>query len=213
MDGSGQRRLSLHSCLVVEGSPPHDRKRGCGKRRNRRCPGHYQVYQAFLKREWKENEQRIRQLWGEETEGIERVHARYDRAIKNASPCDLFGIREFNNTPKLLFNDLRLKAEYRDLKKCFSIDAKNSIDSNGTEPKSNPRTYKTARTGLVFEGEIEFYQFDQAGFDVEQCRRYIMRNLEKFNDGIYRLGNSKSRGYGKIRVSFTEDGGEKRGKL
>ena len=170
-------------------------------------------YQAFLKREWKENEQRIRQLWGEETEGIERVHARYDRAIKNASPCDLFGIREFNNTPKLLFNDLRLKAEYRDLKKCFSIDAKNSIDSNGTEPKSNPRTYKTARTGLVFEGEIEFYQFDQAGFDVEQCRRYIMRNLEKFNDGIYRLGNSKSRGYGKIRVSFTEDGGEKRGKL
>ena len=40
-----------------------------------------------------------------------------------------------------------------------------------------------------------------------------MRNLEKFNDGIYRLGNSKSRGYGKIRVSFTEDGGEKRGKL
>ena len=98
----------------------------------------------------------------------------------------------------MLFNDLRLREECRDLKKCFSIDAKTSIDCSGTEPKSNPRTYKAVRKGMEFDGEIEFYHFDEE----------ICQNLEKFNDGIYRLGGSKSRRYGKIHVSILEDGRE-----
>ena len=111
-------------------------------------------YQAFLKREWKENEQRIKQLWGEETEGIERVHARYDRAIKNASPCDLFGIREFNNTPKLLFNDLRLKAEYRDLKKCFSIDAKTPSTAMERSQSPIPAPTRRPERGWYLKGRL-----------------------------------------------------------
>lgn len=106
----------------------------------------------------------------------------------------------------MLFNDLRLREECRDLKKCFSIDAKTSIDCSGTEPKSNPRIYKAVRKGMEFEGEIEFYHFDEE--ICQKCKRYLIQNLEKFNDGIYRLGGSKSRGYGKIHVSILEDGRE-----
>lgn len=136
----------------------------------------------------------------------ERIEKRYTEAIDAASACYLFGIREFNNTPKLLFNDLRLREECRDLKKCFSIDAKTSIDCSGTEPKSNPRTYKAVRKGMEFDGEIEFYHFDEE--ICQKCKKYLIQNLEKFNDGIYRLGGSKSRGYGKIHVSILEDGRE-----
>ena len=149
---------------------------------------------------------RINEVLAAFHEGKERIEKRYTEAIDAASACYLFGIREFNNTPKLLFNDLRLREECRDLKKCFSIDAKTSIDCSGTEPKSNPRTYKAVRKGMEFDGEIEFYHFDEE--ICQKCKKYLIQNLEKFNDGIYRLGGSKSRGYGKIHVSILEDGRE-----
>ena len=38
---------------------------------------------------------------------------------------------------------------------------------------------------------------DQAG---ELCKEYLIYNLKKFNEGIYRLGNSKSRGYGRVEI-------------
>ena len=93
------------------------------------------------------------------------------------------------------------------MKKCFSIDTKTSINCDGMEPKSNPRTYKTAKIGLEFEGEIELFRFQSQYFDkkaIEECKSYIIYNLKKFNEGVYRLGNSKSRGYGKICVSIIE---------
>lgn len=170
-------------------------------------------YQELLTKEYQENEEQVQKLFSEELDVLERIEKRYEKAIKNASACDLFGIREFNNTPKLLFNDLRVEDGYRDREKCFSIDTKTSIDCNGTEPKSNPRTYKTVRKGVEFEGEIEFYGFGRSGFDENIIRGYIIFNLEKFNEGIYRLGGSKSRGYGKIHVSVIEDGGENGEKL
>lgn len=87
---------------------------------------------------------------------------------------------------------------------------KPSIENNKIEIKSNPRTYKTARKGLVFEGEIELYRFESELPDedtITLCKRFIISNLEKFNEGVYRLGNSKSRGYGKIKVFLEEDRG------
>ena len=60
--------------------------------------------------------------------------------------------------------------------------------------------------GMEFDGEIEFYHFDEE--ICQKCKKYLIQNLEKFNDGIYRLGGSKSRGYGKIHVSILEDGRE-----
>lgn len=170
-----------------------------------------QWYAAMLSKEKDKNWERIQKTI-EEAEARSRIEKRYEDAIKAASPCNLFGIREFNNTPKLLFNDMLLKAEYRDLKTCFSIDTKTAIDSTGGEPKSNPRTYKTARVGLEFEGEIELYRFGMEYFHenaMKECKDYIIYNLKKFNEGTYRLGNSKSRGYGKVFASILgEDGGE-----
>lgn len=168
-----------------------------------------QWYREFLKREQDELEEKIPEFFDAEMK--ERVKKRYADAVKHASACDLFGIREFNNTPKLLFNDLKLSEEYRDLKKCFSIDTKAAIDCGGKEPKSNPRTYKAVKQGVEFEGEIEFYGFEDRE-KIERCKTYLKKNLQKFNTGIYRLGNSKSRGYGKIFV-ITEDGSGEREKL
>ena len=78
---------------------------------------------------------------------------------------------------------------------------KNSIDTGGAAPESNPRTYQTARRGLVFEGEIRLYRMELLGKGAgELCRKCIIYNLAKFNEGFYRLENSKSRGYGKVEA-------------
>lgn len=166
-----------------------------------------QWYARYLQKEWEENREQI-QKCVEEEEARNRIEKCYAEAIGQASARDLFGIREFNNTPKLLFNDLCLKEEQRILEECFSIDTKTSIQCDGAEPKSNPRTYKAARAGLEFEGEIELYRFGQMCFDKninDVCKAFVINNLKKFNEGIYRLGNSKSRGYGKIYVSIIEE--------
>ena len=169
-----------------------------------------QWYAAYLKREKETAYEQANKYYKRDTEAMGRLERRCDDAIEQASAFYLFGIREFNDTPKLFFNDLRLTDGCRDLKKCFSIDSKTSIDCNGSEPKSNPRTYKAIRTGMEFEGVIEFYGFGHDEKFVEKSKAYISTNLEKFNSGIYRLGNSKSRGYGKIFVTFPEqDGGGK----
>jgi len=167
-----------------------------------------QLYAAYLKEEREANRPRIRELVHEE-EALKRIEDRYEDADKELSPEYLFGIKGFNNTPKLLFSDLLLRNEFRDKKTCFSIDMKNSIDIGGDAPASNPRTYKTARGGLIFEGEIRLYKMELLGENAKElCESYVIYNLMKFNNGIYRLGNSKSRGYGKVEVIIENEGGE-----
>ncbi len=166
-----------------------------------------QLYAAYLKKERKANQERIHKLVHEE-DALERIESRYEDAIQMSSPEYLFGIKGFNNTPKLIFSDLWLCDKFRDKKRCFSIDMKNSIDTAGAAPVSNPRVYKTARSGLVFVGEIQFYKMEQLGEGAMMlCKSYVIDNLRKFDNGIYRLGNSKSRGYGKVGV-FIENGDE-----
>lgn len=170
-----------------------------------------QMYAEFLRLEKEHKWNQIKERLKKDDDDLARVEKRYEDAIKSASAQYLFGIKEFNNTPKILVNDLHLIEEQRNLKNCFSIDAKTAIYSNGIEVKSNPRTYKSARAGLVFEGEIEFYRFDRENFNEDVlnfCRNFIICNLEKFNEGIYRIGNSKSRGYGKIEVTVMSESGE-----
>lgn len=167
-----------------------------------------QLYAAYLKQDREDKWKCIQGLVNEK-EALERIKDRYVDADKKPSPEYLFGIEGFNNTPKLLFSDLLLCNEYRDKKICFSIDMKNSIDNTGGDaPASNPRTYKTARRGLVFEGEIRLYKIELLGENAKElCKRYIICNLMKFNNRIHRLGNSKSRGYGKIEVMIENAGG------
>lgn len=164
------------------------------------------LYASYLKKQREDHAQRIREIV-QEPEALDRIEKNHAKAEKELSAKYLFGIKGFNNSPKLLFSDVLLSKEYCQKASCFSIDMKNSIDDkNGVGPVSNPRTYQTARRGLVFEGEIRLYQmecWDKASVDL--CRGYVIELLQKFNEGIHRLGNSKSRGYGKVEVQITEE--------
>lgn len=132
---------------------------------------------------------------------------RFEKVLKDASAEYLFGIGGFNNTPKLMFQDFALPKD-QDVSKLFSIDAKNTIDTtNGEKPIALPRTYKTARKGLTFTGFVRFYQLDQLGVDAPMlCKAFLKDCILLFNDGIYRIGNSKSRGYGCVHVDIIEKG-------
>lgn len=159
-------------------------------------------YADYLEREQEKNEERLQELH-RETEEMERIKKRYEEAKDKVSAEYLFGIKGFNNTPKLLFSDLVLVEKKPENVSCFSIDMKNSIEETDNGPVSNPRSYKTARSGLVFQGEIRLYKLELLGKDAaEACREYVKDQLQQFNRGIYRLGNSKSRGYGKVKVTI-----------
>lgn len=167
-----------------------------------------QLYADYLNKMKKGNSRDIPTLV-EEEEARQRIENKYESAHAKPSAEYLFGISGFNNTPKLIFSDLLLCEEFRDIEKCFSIDMKTSIDTGGETPVSNPRTYKAARKELVFAGEILLYKIELLGESAcELCTNYIMDNLMKFNEGIYRLGNSKSRGYGKVSVDVEALGEE-----
>jgi len=114
----------------------------------------------------------------------------------------IFGVPGKNNTPKLIFNDFICKTSKNDVDGgLFSIDMKNSIEDNGGQLLSNPRTYKVAKAGLLFEGVVLFRLGDMSLANQKLILNYVMEQCEKFNDGFYRLGNSKSRGYGYINVT------------
>lgn len=160
-----------------------------------------QLYAEYLKKKDTEDNWKTIQELVKEDEARKRIKKRYEEAFQDLSPVYLFGIKGFNDTPKLLFCDLLLCDKYRDIDSCFSIDMKNSLDNTGNVPVSNPRSYKAARSGLVFKGEILLYKMELLGENAEKlCKEYVIYNLRKFNNGIHRLGNSKSRGYGKIEV-------------
>lgn len=126
--------------------------------------------------------------------------SRFHSEIAKASVESLFGIQGFNDTPKLIFKDLELKEE---VAKWYSIDSKNKIEMNKKQIGANPRTYKTVRPGLVFRGEIILYRMEV--LPVKGIKEFIKRALTQFNGGVYRLGNSKSRGYGYVEVHFDEE--------
>lgn len=162
------------------------------------------LFRDYIEKLKVDNFEQIQKL---DTEPKTRIEKRYEDALKKEKMAEyLFGIKGFNNTPKLLFSDLLLMDEYRKKENCFSIDMKNSINNEGERPESNPRSYKTARSGLFFEGDIRLHKIAELGEGAEElCIKYIEDNLRKFNEGIYRIGNSKSRGYGKIEVLFPKN--------
>jgi len=113
----------------------------------------------------------------------------------------MFGINGYNQSPKLMFSDLYLDEERSTIegKNYFSIDAKNAIDNETLA--ANPRTYKAACQGLVFTGVIRFRNFEQLGIgNRDIIQTYVIKQLKVFDEGFHRLGNSKSRGYGHIKV-------------
>ncbi|OEH85142.1 hypothetical protein BHU72_05895 [Desulfuribacillus stibiiarsenatis] len=119
----------------------------------------------------------------------------------------LFGIEGVNRSPKLIFSDFHVMNHSLQSEQCFSIDSKNSIteDKEKSTVSSNPRTYKSVIKGITFAGEIDFYNFSNEQ-SLKIVRDFVKSSLTKFNEGIYRIGNSKSRGYGKIIIDFQDQG-------
>ncbi|MBU5442522.1 RAMP superfamily CRISPR-associated protein [Paenibacillus sp. MSJ-34] len=159
-----------------------------------------QAYREYLRDLLQENMERLGRL-EVENERISRMKERYEKEIESASAECLFGMEGFNHTPKLIFNDFQLLDSNHDP---FSVDSKNTIEYYGApeDPKisAKPRTYQTVRPGVEFAGEIHFYMIDKLTVSLDVIKQFIEHAIRQFNTGIYRLGNSGSRGYGKIQV-------------
>ena len=132
-----------------------------------------------------------------EPERKKGINDRFEKTIEEASAEYLFGVQGFNDAPILIFNDLVVK-EGQEERELFSIDSKNRIDVVEDQLSAKPRTYKTVRPGVVFTGDILLYRMERLG--IKGIREFVENSLLEFNSGIYRLGGSGSRGYGRVRI-------------
>lgn len=133
-----------------------------------------------------------------------------DEVIGTGIPMHLyvFGIQGINRSPKLVFSDLTLPNDFqKKMPMLFSRESKNTITEADGKIAANPRTYKVAASGLTFIG----YAWSRGFADTQQAEtvcNYIINMAKKFNNGEYRLGNSKSRGYGHVEVKITVENSE-----
>ena len=134
------------------------------------------------------------------SQNLEKVIDEIKKCMKDLKPEYLFGIEGINTTPRLYFSDLKVIDDKRDVEEYFIIDSKTAISEEG----NNPRTYKAIRPGVKFKGEIILRDFENEDFknfaDIKKIAAELVEKLELFNDGYYRMGNSKSRGYGEISI-------------
>lgn len=111
----------------------------------------------------------------------------------------IFGIEGINNMPRLFFSDLRL-SNPKERNEYFAIDVKNVLEEKENEIISRPRTYKVLRPGVKLKGYISFQGFEKYNKLLEESVKELKDILLLFNEGVYGLGNSKSRGYGQVKV-------------
>ncbi|MGP1597644.1 RAMP superfamily CRISPR-associated protein [Peptoanaerobacter stomatis] len=117
----------------------------------------------------------------------------------------IFGMEGVNNMPRLFCSDFRvLECEDKRNNDYFLIETKNNLEEKNGDLISNPRTYKVIKPGVVFEGIIRFYNpfFEDSDEELEKVKCELKKAIKKFGTGLYGIGNSKSRGYGQIRVDF-----------
>lgn len=144
------------------------------------------------------NQEKIEQL----KNSVEKIKLKQAKDM----PEYIFGIEELNNTPKLCFSDIKIKDKCEDAREYFIVDMKNTIEEKDNKLESRPRTYKCIRPGVEFEGVI---RFNESGFnsdELKKLKKQMLADVEKallfFNDGFYGIGNSKSRGYGNIKITI-----------
>lgn len=85
-------------------------------------------------------------------------------------------------------------------RKYFLIDTKNTFKEKEKEILSRSRTYKVVKPRMKFSGYIMFYGFKRYSEFLNELVKELKTILLFFNEGMYGLGNSKSRGYGQIKV-------------
>lgn len=120
----------------------------------------------------------------------------------------IFGMEGLNGMPRLFCSDFRvLGCEDRTENDYFLIETKNHLEEKNGDIISNPRTYRVVKPGVVFEGVIRFqnpFALENEGKLEEMVKIELREALEEFNTGFYGIGNSKSRGYGQIKVEISE---------
>lgn len=146
----------------------------------------------------------------EKTEKINKMLANLEEKAKNPKAEYIFGMEGINGMPRLFCSDLRVAINQgKSQEDYFLIETKNSLEEKEGEIFSNPRTYKVVKPGVVFKGFIRFVNpFFEESKDEADKLEGIKCELEKalmaFNDGIYGIGNSKSRGYGQVQVEILQ---------
>lgn len=148
------------------------------------------------------------ELYKIEKERKDHMISRYQKAIEQASAEYLFGIEGFNDTPKLIFNDFVLEDHTKGEDDLFSLDYKNTISTYQADSltiSAKPRVYKVVRPNITFIGEIIFSQVEEFSETTQQdILEFITQAITQFNTGLFRLGNSGSRGYGRIDIDIVE---------
>lgn len=138
----------------------------------------------------------------EKTEKINKMLATLEEKAKNPKAEYIFGMEGINGMPRLFCSDFRVPIDQDKSKEdYFLIETKTSLEEKEEKIFSNPRTYKVVKPGVVFEGIIRFDNpFFEENKDEEKMKNELAEALTAFNDGIYGIGNSKSRGYGQVQV-------------
>ncbi|MDO4765783.1 MAG: RAMP superfamily CRISPR-associated protein [Eubacteriales bacterium] len=130
--------------------------------------------------------------------------------IENPKAEYIFGMEGINGLPRLFFSDFRVcQANEKEEKDYFLIETKNKLEEENGEILSKPRTYRVVKPGVEFEGNICFQNFFFQNHSEElknmelKVKEELETAVEEFNFGFYRIGNSKSRGYGQIQVEIS----------
>lgn len=162
-----------------------------------------QLYQAYCKTLCQEAEGSLPHKMDADTK--KRLDKRMKAMEKKSSAEYLFGIEGFNQTPKLLFSDLKM-VEAKD-GMIFSIDSKNSIKEEDNNLSAIPRIYKTVAPNVVFQGEILFQnpkKMEKPDLFIQEAENLLKECFALLTSGYYRLGNSGSRGYGRVEIKVEE---------
>lgn len=146
----------------------------------------------------------------EKTEKINKMLATLEEKAKNPKAEYIFGMEGINGMPRLFCSDFRVPINQDKSKEdYFLIETKTSLEEKEEQIVSNPRTYKVVKPGVVFVGTIQFYNpfFEKNEDEAEKLKnmkKELKEALMAFNDGIYGIGNSKSRGYGQVQVEILQ---------
>lgn len=140
------------------------------------------------------------------TEKIKKMLLNLEEKARNPKADYIFGMEGVNGMPRLFCSDFRV-SKYEDKQKddYFLIDTKNNLEEKDGEIFSNPRTYRVIKPGIEFKGIIRFYNPLGESKEIEtKIKEELKEVLKEFNNGLYGIGNSKSRGYGQIKVEILE---------
>ena len=147
------------------------------------------------------------------TEKIEKLISNLENKVNsNELKAEyIFGMEGVNGLPRIFCSDFRVIESENKKEDYFLIDTKTGIEEVNGNIISNPRTYKVIKPSTKFEGIIRFYNpfFIVNEDEIKKIEAPIEKELrdalKMFNEGLYGIGNSKSRGYGRIRVEFGDE--------